>query len=136
MSSSSSTPSARQLAALEARFLSSLSGWKVANHELDELASQVANLTSEREELQLVQGELERLEPEALVYRAVGPLLQPLSLGDARTSTDRRAKLVAEELTRLGKREQALAEKQRQRRMQLHDMQKQLPHIPEAVYTV
>jgi len=128
--------SARQTALLEARFLSALSAWKLANQELDELSSQRASLQSQREELELVQDEINRLEDGAIMYRAVGPVLQPLALADARKSTGSRAKLVGEELTRLGKREHALAEKQRERRAQLHQLQQQLPHIPEAVYDV
>jgi len=133
---SSSASSARATALSESRFLSALSGWKLANQQLDELGAAISTLDAQREELELVGDELARLEEDALLYRAVGPVLNPITLQEARSSHETRSKNTSEELTRLRKRERLLAEQQRERRQQLQQQLKQLPHIPQAIFDV
>ena len=132
----SAASSARAVAALEASFLSGLSGWKLANQELDSVASLSAREASRLEELELVGAELALLEPGALLYRMVGPILQPMTVDEGRRVNEQRARSAREEHARLTKRQQALAQQQKQRRSQLLALQRQLPHIPDSIYSV
>lgn len=125
---------ARAAAALESQFMSQLSGWKLANQELDQLSSQRQTSQSRLEELQLVASELEMLEDDAMLYQMVGPLLTSISVAEGRRINANRTKTVKEDVERYGRRIRALGEQQRERRIQLAALQQKLPNVPDAVY--
>lgn len=114
--------------------MAQLTGWKLANQEIDQLHAQRQTSQSRLEELQLVAAELEMLEDDALLYQMVGPLLTTISVAEGRKINANRTRTVADELERYGRRIRALGDQQRDRRIQLAALQQKLPNVPDAVY--
>ena len=129
-----STSASKSAAAAEAAFLSALSGWKMANQELDSLAEQITSEQSRIDELTLLADELSRLEPAAVMHRMVGPVLTPLSVSQATSETESKLRRLRNETARLTKRQQQLSLEQKQRRQQLQSMQQHMPQMPDAIY--
>jgi chaperonin cofactor prefoldin len=128
--------SSRATAALESEFLTSLSAWRLAGQELDSLMSQKSRLQSESEERALLSDEFSLLDSTSVCYRMIGPLMSEITLQQAKESTEKRTKMAAEEQSRLEKRIRVLADMQRGRIEKLRQMQRQLPNIPDAIYSV
>lgn len=120
----------------ESQFVSHLSAWKLAEQELQSVVAQRAKYASQVEELQLVEDEMALLEPDAQLYKMIGPVLQPTPVADGLKQVQQRVKYLRDEHARCLTREKKLGEQQREKRIQLMEMQKKLPNVPNSIYSV
>ena len=128
--------SVREAARLEASFVSLLSAWKMGAQEVASVAAERDRLRNEREEVGLLLDELQHIEVDAPLFKLVGPVMQPQSRAEVMKASEKRMAMLEEEMQRVERREKALVQQQREKRLQLAELQKQLPNIPNSIYNV
>lgn len=117
----------------EATFVRALQHWRLCNQDILSTIQQRDRYKGELEELDILEGELVYLQEDTLMYHAVGPVLQPTDLSTTRTTVDKRKTYLLNEIQRLEQYLDQQGQQQKERRYQLAEMQKKLPHIPQSI---